>query len=353
MNISQLANEIREQRRNVGFDTYDITVKQLIDMVAEGQIHVAPEYQRHFVWDNERQSNLIESIFLGIPVPSLFMATNEDSSWEVIDGLQRITTLINFVRPSFKSHNKDVATGTLKISELSKLSSLSGAHYSDLPQTIKLHFLTRPIRITVLNDLSDFQVRFDLFERLNTGGIILHEQEIRNCVFIGKFNSFIKECAVNDDFFALIKRADKNGRGNMEELALKFFAYFEDRDRFIHSVKGFLNDYMHRKTKSFENEGELRALFEQVVFTIKQALPDGIVRSNRPNTTPLALAEAVMVAVADALRSGDQINGAKLVAVLDDQELKKLMAGGTNTKPKLLRRIELIREAITVFQPPN
>lgn len=347
MNLSQLANEIREQRRNVGFDTYDITVKQLVDMVAEEQIHVAPEYQRHFVWDEERQSNLIESIFLGIPVPSLFMATNEDSSWEVIDGLQRITTLINFVRPAFKNADKDVATGTLKISELAKLRSLSGAHYSDLPQTIKLNFLTRPIRITVLNDLSDFQVRFDLFERLNTGGIVLHEQEIRNCVFIGKFNNFIKGCAADEDFYTLIKRTDKNGRGNMEELALKFFAYFEDRDLFVHSVKGFLNDYMSRKTKKFDNEEELQKLFDKVVVTLTRALPNGIVRSNRPNTTPLALAEAVMVGVADALRAGQQVNTARLATVLDDPELKKLMAGGTNTKPKLLRRIELIREAIS------
>lgn len=347
MNLSQLANEIREQRRNVGFDTYDITVKQLIDMVSEEQIHVSPEYQRHFVWDEERQSNLIESIFLGIPVPSLFMATNEDSSWEVIDGLQRITTLINFVRPSFKNPDKDVATKTLRISELSKLISLSGAHYSDLPQTIKLNFLTRPIRITVLNDLSDFQVRFDLFERLNTGGIVLHEQEIRNCVFIGKFNNFIKKCAEHKKFFALIRRTDKGGRGNMEELALKFFAYFEDRDSFTHSVKNFLNDYMSRKTKKFDNESDLHDLFENVVSTLTDALPGGIVRSNRPNTTPLALAEAVMVGVADVLHSGQTINKENLVAVLEDLELKKLMAGGTNTKPKLLRRIELIREAVT------
>ena len=240
MDLSKLAAEIREQRRNVGFDTYDITVNQLMAMVAEGQILVAPEYQRHFVWDDERQSNLIESIFLGIPVPSLFMATNDDASWEVIDGLQRITSLVNFIRPTFKNPEKDVAKQTLKISHLGKLALLNGATYAVLPETIKLSFSTRPIRITVLNDLSDFQVRFDLFERLNTGGIILHEQEIRNCVFKGRFNNFIKQCAAQERFDALVRRTDKRGRGNMEELVLKFFAYFEDRKLFKHSVKNFL-----------------------------------------------------------------------------------------------------------------
>ena len=97
MNLSNAMNEIRDERRNVGFDSYDITVKQLVDMVAEDQINISPDYQRRFVWDTPRQSQLVESVFLGIPIPSLFMATNEDASWEVIDGLQRLTTMINFV----------------------------------------------------------------------------------------------------------------------------------------------------------------------------------------------------------------------------------------------------------------
>jgi hypothetical protein len=99
MNLNKATSEIRDERHNVGFDSYDITVKQLVDMISEAQIDISPDYQRRFVWDDVRQSQLIESIFLGIPIPSLFMATNEDSSWEVVDGLQRITTLVNFVFP--------------------------------------------------------------------------------------------------------------------------------------------------------------------------------------------------------------------------------------------------------------
>ncbi|ELS9246862.1 DUF262 domain-containing protein, partial [Vibrio cholerae] len=91
VNIIKIQEQLDENRRTVSFDSYDITVRQLYDMVVEGMIEIAPEYQRHFVWDEKRQSALIESIFLGIPVPSMFMATNKDSSWEVIDGLQRLT----------------------------------------------------------------------------------------------------------------------------------------------------------------------------------------------------------------------------------------------------------------------
>jgi uncharacterized protein with ParB-like and HNH nuclease domain len=217
MNLNKATSEIREERRNVGFDSYDITVKQLVDMISEEQINISPDYQRRFVWGDIRQSQLIESIFLGIPIPSLLIATNENSSWEVVDGLQRITTLVNFVFPdSVTSRNK--SSKLLKLRGLEKIPSLSGATFSDLTSTLKLNFLTRPIRITVLNDRSDHKVRFDLFERLNTGGISLHEQEIRNCVFQGGFNDFIKECARDNRLEQLVKRSGTVGRGNIEEL---------------------------------------------------------------------------------------------------------------------------------------
>lgn len=347
MDATNISSELKQQRRTVGFDTYDITAKQLLDMVAEGQIKVAPDYQRHFVWKTDRESALIESVFLGIPVPSLFMATNEDSSWECIDGLQRITTLVNFVRPQFRSGVGDISTHELKIGGLEKVPSLNGKKFSDLPETLKLNFLTRPVRITVLNDLSDYQVRFDLFERLNTGGIILHQQEIRNCVFQGEFNEFIKSCAADERLEKVFKKSNREGRGNMEEIVLKFFAYFERRDDFKHSVKEFLNSYMEDKTKAFKNKKTLSELFDKTMDVLSGALPDGVVRSERKNTTPLLLFEAVSVGVADAISAGNQINEDALRTVLDDGDLKKATTGGTNSNPKLLRRIEIVREAVS------
>lgn len=347
MDATKISSELKQQRRTVGFDTYDITAKQLLDMVAEGQIKVAPDYQRHFVWKSDRESALIESVFLGIPVPSLFMATNEDSSWECIDGLQRITTLVNFVRPKFRSEDQNISTHELTITGLEKVPSLNGKKFSDLPETLKLNFLTRPVRITVLNDLSDYQVRFDLFERLNTGGIILHQQEIRNCVFQGKFNEFIKSCAADERLRKVFKKSNRDGRGNMEEIVLKFFAYFEHRDAFKHSVKEFLNEYMEDKTKAFKNKKELSKLFDETMDVLSNALPNGVVRSERKNTTPLLLFEAVSVGVADAISAKNKISEDALRTVLDDQELKSVTSGGTNSSPKLLRRIEIVREAVS------
>lgn len=340
MNLSKALSEIRDERRSVSFDSYDITVKQLIDMVAEKQINIAPDYQRRFVWDETRQSHLIESVFLGIPIPSLFMATNDDATWEVIDGLQRLTTLIRFAGTA--------EADSLPLKGLDKIPSLIGAKFDDLPTNIKLTFLTRPIRITVLNDQSDHQVRFDLFERLNTGGIVLHEQEIRNCVFQGAFNDFIKSCASDNRLENIIRRSDKSGRGNVEELTLKFFAYFEDRSGFSHSVKDFLNSYMEKKTEHFPNRVQLSGIFDATVESVHQALPGGIVRANRPNVTPLVLFEAVMVGVADVINSGRSVDPQKLREILDDEGLKILTTGATNSLVKLNGRIDYVSERVAL-----
>lgn len=346
MNEKKAQLEIKKQRRAVGFDSYDITIKQLVEMVAEEAINIAPSYQRHFVWDEQRQSQLIESFLLGIPVPSLFMATNEDSTWEVIDGLQRLTTLLNFICPLDEEGDKLEVVKELKLAGLEKIPSLNGSCFKDFSTSMKLNFMTRPVRITVLNDLSDHQVRFDLFERLNTGGIVLHEQEIRNCVFQGRFNDLVKECAEDDRLISAFKRSDRSTRGNLEEQALKFFAYYEDRDSFVHSVKGFLNDYMEDKTVKFNNEKKLKSIFDKTLKIVSKELPNGIVRKDRPNTTPLVLFEAVLVAIADHVTDNIDIDADALREVLDDAELKKLTTGATNSKPRLIKRINLVKNAI-------
>lgn len=93
---SGLELQLRSQRRTVDFDTFDIHMQQLLSMVKSGQIKISPAYQRKFRWDDKRCSQLIESIMLGIPVPSLFMATDADSTWEVVDGVQRLSAIVKF-----------------------------------------------------------------------------------------------------------------------------------------------------------------------------------------------------------------------------------------------------------------
>jgi uncharacterized protein with ParB-like and HNH nuclease domain len=172
---TNLIEQLNEQKRKVDFDSFDITVKELIGMFADSMIDIAPEYQRQFRWSEERQSAFVESVFLGIPIPSLFTAANPDGTWELIDGVQRLSTLIHFVGDDV-IRNRINLREPLVLSELEKLTDFNGKRFSDLPQSTQLQFLLKPLKVTTISDKSDLNVRFDLFERLNTGGVALTPQ---------------------------------------------------------------------------------------------------------------------------------------------------------------------------------
>ena len=336
--MNKLAEELDAQRRKVDFDSYDISVQQMLSMVADGNIDIAPEYQRHFRWKDEGRSQLIESVFLGIPIPPLFMATNRDGTWEVVDGVQRLSTLIHYAGDD--KHRKEIGeTSHLTLKGLDKLVSLNGSTFQQLPQNIKTQFLLRPIKVVTLSDKSDSVVRFDLFERLNTGGVSLTDQEIRACVFRGEFNQFLAQLAQESDFRAVVKLppTKREDRTN-EECILRFFAFLHSYKSFDHSVVGFLNDYMKSANKYFDYDAG-RSIFKDTFRQLAKLFPEGIYRGTR-KSTPINLYEAVAVGAALAIQKNGRIARQRSTDWVSGSELHALTTGATNTKPMVVGRIE-------------
>jgi len=334
-----ITSELNELKRKVDFNTYDISVKELISMVAEGIIDIAPDYQRQFRWKDDRQSQLIESIFLGIPVPSLYMATNLDGTWELIDGVQRLSSIVHFAG-SEEARKRINLADKFTLNGLTKLLTFNGKRFDELPRTIQLEFQLKPLKITTLSDKSDMDVRFDLFERLNTGGIILTNQEIRSCVFRGKFNDFIKELSTDPNFIHSVRlTSSQESDGTRDEFVLRFFAYLNNYKKFEHSVVDFLNGFMADSNKNFDykkNEKVFRDTFKNLTI-----LPNGITRNR--STTPANLYEAVAVGAALAI-----MQKGKLVSTnfkwINSPELRAVTTGATNSLPRVIKRIEYSRD---------
>ena len=343
MLIDALISQLDKQRRTVDFDTYDITVQQLISMVESKAIDVAPVYQRQFRWDQLRRSHLIESVFLGVPVPSLFMATNRDGTWELVDGVQRLCTLVQFagtdearVRLSLKD--------PLVLESLKKLSEFNGLIFDDLPDSIKLQFLLRPIKVITLSDKSDMVVRFDLFERLNTGGIALTNQEIRACIYRGEFNEFLEEMAGNKDFQKSVRLTQKQEKdGTREECVLRFFSFLNNYNKFEHSVVDFLNNYMRDASKSF-NYTRGRKIFMDTFLQVSRIFIKGIVRGPKRKITPINLFEGVSVGAALALQERNELVGEGAYEWVASEELKQYTTGATNNRAIVKNRIEYCRD---------
>lgn len=341
--FGQLQQQLDSERRLVSFDSYDMTIRQIYEMFVEGAIFVPPEYQRQFVWDEERESELIESIFLGIPVPSLFMATNPDATWEIVDGVQRLSTIAHYLSGEGKILSLINRKEALEIKGLEKLTALNEYNFESLPKSTQLMFMTRPIRVTVLNDKSDLSVRFDLFERLNTGGVLLTNQEIRNCIYRGPFNDSLKKLIKLDSFKNVVRLKESDSKnGTAEEYALRYFAYLDRYTSFEKSVKGFLNDYM-RENSSKTIPTKKANLFKSVFSKLAEAFPDGLSRG-QSSITPVNLFEAVSVGTALALQEGVDIDVDKLQELVSDKDLKKLTTAGTNNRKMVVGRIEYVRD---------
>jgi len=234
---ASLEQQLKTQRRAVDFDTSDIQAQQLLSMLKSDDIEVSPAYQRQFRWSEKRCSQFIESMMLGIPIPSLFMATNEDSTWEVVDGVQRLSTIVKFAGDEDLRKQLNL-NGPLVLVELEKLTEFVGLRFDQLPENVQRHFLTRPVKVITLNDKSDNIVRYDLFERLNTGGVELSPQEIRNCIYSkGDFADRLEQWSKEANFRTAVKLTPLQQRNaTAEECVLRFFAFLHSYKHFEHSV---------------------------------------------------------------------------------------------------------------------
>jgi hypothetical protein len=344
-----IQRELDDHRRKVDVDNYTITIRELLSMAENNELHRAPEYQRKFRWDEETESRLIESLLLGLPVPNIFFATNSDGTWEIVDGLQRISTLIHFASDSADQIKEVGKSDKLRLVGLRKLKSFNSLTYMDLPPAIRMSFTKRGMGVTALSDKSDPNTRFDTFERLNRGAVELSPQEVRACIYEGQLNALLRELAADPRFKGLVKLQRQNEENaTREELVLKFFAYLNDRESFSGAVHDFLNTYM-AANQDTADVASMRDEFDRTIDELVSVLGGGPFLRSNVSVTPQNELEAVMVAAAEVLRQHGRL-GDPQGSWLDDPDLVAASTGATNTKKKLKQRIS---RAIQLLTPPQ
>jgi hypothetical protein len=344
-----IQRQLDEQRRKVDVDNYTITIRELLSMAERNELHRAPEYQRKFRWDEDVESRLIESLLLGLPVPSIFFATNKDGTWEVVDGLQRVSTLIHFASESDEQLKEIGKREPLRLVGLRKLASFNGLTYTDLPPAIRMTFTKRGMGVTALSDKSDPNTRFDTFERLNRGAVALSPQEVRACIYEGDLNDLLRKLAADPRFRALVKLQRQNeDNATREELVLKFFAYLNERESFSGAVSEFLNAYMEAN-RTTSDVAAMRTEFDRVVDELTRILEGRPFLRSNVNITPQNELEAVMVAAAEVIREYGRL-GTPPDSWLDDRKLVAASTGATNTKRKLTQRISRAMELLAPSQ---
>lgn len=234
--LQQKARERTVKTQNVEYD-----LETLVKRIDKKSIKLDPDYQRRHRWAAETSSRLIESLILNIPIPVIFLSQDVDvdeetsestARYTVIDGQQRLTAIHDYLCNKFP------------LEGLETLSELNGSFYSDLPPFLVRRLEERTVKCMRIDSTVDAQVKFDIFERLNTGSVRLESQELRNATARGPFNDAIKEMAKLPEFRSLIQVSDENSQANSKvqkmedvELVLRFFALKEQRYKTL--KKGF------------------------------------------------------------------------------------------------------------------
>lgn len=249
---SILVSKINEQRQEIKSDRMDMSFGEIINMFKDGEIVISPEYQRAFRWDKQRQTDFIESILLGIPFPSIFVATNEDGTWELIDGLQRVSTVL-----SFFGELKDSERNNLVLQEGNIVKELNHETVNSIPIELKLAIKRTPCRVEIIQKESNFEMRYELFKRLNTGGEGLTRQEIRNCIFRGfveyeKFSKMIKRLSQNTCFKQVINISySQEQEMLLDELVLRFFSLYLHRFEYTEkTIQDFFDKIMKKQCET-------------------------------------------------------------------------------------------------------
>lgn len=338
-----LEEQMKDERGKVDVAAVSFSVRELVRMYEDGELSIAPAYQRKYRWPVKVASTFIESVFLGLPIPPLFVATNADFEWEVVDGLQRISTLILFLSKSEDSrHAIRPEAAPLALQGLEKLTQLNGKSYADLPASIQRYFSRQPLQVVSLTDKSNKAVRFDLFERLNSGAVSLTPQEVRTAVYGGEFLDFAERLAEYPSFKSLLKLQELHQHdGTSAEQVIKFFAYKNDQENFTGAVTRFINNYSEKATTSFSYATEEK-VFKETFDFLYDTIGGPFLRPTTP-VTPLVHFEACGVAIARLIQEGTQ---PKKPAAdwLEDEELVKSSTGGTNTRSMLNRRISRAKD---------
>lgn len=214
------------------------TEKKTIDLIFRRWLHdeidLAPEFQRRArLWPVFRRSQLIESLLLKIPLPDFYVAADQEDRWAVVDGLQRITTIIDFLSDSFT------------LEGLEYLSNLEGLRYSDLDRAMKRRIEETELVINIIQPGTPDEVMMNIFKRINTGGIALNGQEIRNAINKGIARDFLNYLASCPEFQRATNFSISDKRMDAQELVLRFFAFstfnIQERQRNLESL---LNDSM-------------------------------------------------------------------------------------------------------------
>ncbi|BCK00735.1 GmrSD restriction endonuclease domain-containing protein [Anaerocolumna chitinilytica] len=368
--ISLLEQEITDERARLSSDRMDISFGEIINLYRSSELIIRPEYQRLFRWSNSQKTGLIESILLGIPVPPIFVAEDENGVWELVDGLQRISTIISFfgeLKADISSIESDkcesntdsteieeedsdkiITANYWKLESGSLIQELDGFDINTLPKKYVINLKRAVCRVEILRGESNTAMKYELFKRLNSGGSKLTPQEIRNAIYRGinpTINELLEEL-INNQNFKLLTGLSNQKKQELydQELILRFIAFYGNIEEINLNTELYLDTFMETSVKNAEFPVEFyKNLFNRVMEVLGRLKDATIFRSNRNLFVP-ALFEGITLGIAqeiDYYSSNLEKISEKISILKESPEFRRFSGSSSNSKNRIKNRLSI------------
>lgn len=364
-----LEKQVAENSKKVNTESYSMSIGEVKNLYEEGELDLHPEFQRFFRWNDEQKFKLIESILLGIPLPSFFVHQKEDGIWDVVDGVQRLSTIFEFMGILKDEKNELVAPLKMKATRylpgLNDMSWNNAENTSDeIPETLQRDFKRRKLDFNIILKHSDETTKYELFERLNTGGEKATSQEIRNAILVRENEDAYKtilKFSENEDFIATTQLSDNllDERFDLELITRFIVLRNVNLSVFAKiSANDYLNDEIIARARNpkYNWKNDIND-FNKTFEVLREALDENVFKSFNSKRNRflggfiVSAFEVISLGVAYNLKNKnlnpEQVK--KLVKKFwSDKNSNKVKWSGRNTTARLLITLKYGRELFSV-----
>jgi Protein of unknown function DUF262/HNH endonuclease len=348
------------QERGILTEMGDIEVDALYRKYRNKKLILQPDFQRKYVWDTKKASKLVESAMLRIPLPIIYLSEEDNNKLFVIDGQQRLTSFFSFIDGEFPDHKP------FKLIGMTSFPELNGKSFDEIDEMMQDRVRDCKLRAITFLKGSDEDIKFEMFERLNTGAVQLNPQELRNCIYGGQFNAALKEMAMEPDFRAIFGQKSSETRMKDVEFVLRFCAFYHKSYlNYKPPMKSFLNQEARDNRHISASEIiELKASFKNACQIVRSVFGEhAFKRFNRGNSKSdprgnwepskfnAALYDILMYSFAKADKSRvfqrlDAIREALIDLMIEDNEFIASIEKGTSGLRQVITRFDKWRSAL-------
>lgn len=346
MTVTQekILSDIENSRNTLQTDKLDMSFGEIMNMYERNEIIINPDFQRLYRWTDYQKTRFIESVIIGIPIPPIFVAEDSQGRWEVVDGLQRLSTIFSFfgvLKNMPEKNNWMLGAGDM-------IQTLDGFTCDTLPLKIQLNIKRASFRIEIIKWNSQYDLRFELFNRLNTGGTPLTNQEIRNSLYrsiSSKFNDYLKELSAYQNFVDVVDiPQEKIAQLYLEELVLRFLSLYRNRQHVNKSIALHMTNFMKQCVENDNFKYDQYSQIFKKTFDILRRVGTGIFNSaNREFST--AIYDTTTIGIAENIHLYSEkkpvVIKEKINEVKSDEVYQKMVrSGGNNSVQRVKKRLE-------------